>query len=232
VLGLEPLGYDLLADPDAMPTPDVDADGGAPAPDAPPDAQIDDAGEPDVILPVDADSDADAGPPPCNGALACERIVFVTSQVYTGAAVNGITGANNKCQASANQSTNPRVKGRAFRAWISTDASAADVRLPHGTMAYVRPNGTVVATDWTQLTDGTLDLAIQLDEFGVSRAGTAWTGTTPDGASVIGQNCVDWTSAAMAATGRSGAVVATGATWTSDVDRPCNLGRRLYCVEY
>src|SRR4051794_35430333 len=55
-----------------------------------------------------ADADADAGTDAspligCQGALACERVAFVTSASYTGD-LGGIAGADAKCQAAANAS--------------------------------------------------------------------------------------------------------------------------------
>lgn len=183
-----------------------------------------DAGADDAAAPLDADADVDAG---CSGA-ACERVVFATSGTFVGNNLGGLLGADAKCQAAADASTHPRVKGRRFQAWLSTTATAVKDRLVHGTLAYRKPGGTVVASNWTDLTKGTLQSGIGEDENGATVSGSAWTGSTNAGLNGPNQ-CDAWTVTGNL--GRTGNVGGAGGGWSDAIDRSCALANRLYCFE-
>src|SRR5262249_19629866 len=143
---------------------------------------------------VDAASN---GPQPCNGVLDCERVVFVTSQIWYGN-LGGLAGGDAKCQALANASPLSRVNGHAFRAWLSTQQAPAPInaadRIPHGTKPYVLVDGTPIAADWASLTDGSLSAPISLDEKGALPFVTAvWTCSTAAGAATAQGDCQAWT---------------------------------------
>ncbi|HVH20470.1 MAG TPA: DUF1554 domain-containing protein [Myxococcota bacterium] len=114
-----------------------------------------------------------------------------------------------------------------FLAWIGTPTTSPAARFTQAGIAYSRPDGTQIADSWADLTDGTLDASI-------STAGSAWTGTAPDGSFIgndpIGQHCNDWTDAGTT-NGRQGSSSATNATWTSLNDTVCSLMKPLYCFE-
>jgi len=189
-----------------------------------------DAGAPSTDAATDAPADAktDAPVTGCDGGAGCERLVFVTSTTYVGREIGGIAGADAKCQARAAASTNAEVKAKRFRAWISTNASAVRDRLVHGTAPYRKPSDKLVATSWTDLTDGTLTGGIDEDENGAIVGGLAWTGSTAAGANGPDQ-CDAWSPSGN--TGRTGNVGGTGAGWSSANTNGCAQAHRLYCFE-
>ena len=94
-------------------------------------------------------------------------------------------------------------------------------------------NGTLVADDKADLTDGSLKPPINVDENLEPVSGEeVWTGTDADGTkSGVGGYCGNWDDAGARATGQIGNVDFTNATWTNDPtgEKPCNGDRRLYC---
>lgn len=191
----------------------------------------------DASEPVDAEVDADAISPPadagpgCNGAVACERVVFVTHDTFNGHDLDSLANADDLCTTRGKFFTPvSRVKDRVFRAWLSTAGSTAAARHVHGTAPYIRPDGTLIANNWADLTNGDLAAPISIDSSGAAANGTAWTGTTATGTAVAGGNCNVWNSPAEV--GTVGSVAATDGKWTQSASVACNTMRRLYCVEY
>jgi hypothetical protein len=179
-------------------------------------------------IPPDASLDG-SNPPGCPGAASCARVVFVTSETRS---FEYVAGADTTCMNFANSSVAlPRIKGRQFAGWATTANGSPSVRFVHGTGPYIRPDGTVIASNWTDLTDGTLTVPIIHDERGLSvTAGErVWTGTATDG-TASSPNCLDWASADD--TARVGVVGATNVQWTRFlVTEPCMSLFRLYCFE-
>ena len=175
---------------------------------------------------LDADADANA----CPGAAGCERTVFVTSVDFPGN-LGGIAGADAKCQALADASALPGVKGHAFGAWLSTAASSVSARFVHGTKPYRRTDGALVAFSWNSLVGGGLMSAISLDENGEGRGNAAWTATSSKDALFTGASCLDWTSSTFIEKGTTGNVGGNGNGWSSSSDVPCVQPARLYCFE-
>jgi len=190
-----------------------------------------DAGDSATKLDADAtaDADADAGIG-CQGAVACERVVFVTSLDYSGN-LGGIAGADAKCQALADQSSIARIKGRTFLAWVSTSMTPASVRMVHGTQPYVLGDCTTIAASWSDLTDGNLQNGISVDQLGGNQGGSAWTGTNSTNASFGGASCADWTSMALGMKGVGGNVGGNGGGWSNGGIDDCGLNHNLYCFE-
>jgi hypothetical protein len=166
----------------------------------------------------------------CQGAIACSRVVFVTSVEYNGD-LGGIAGADAKCQALADASTVMRIKGGTFLAWVSTSTSTVSARFAHGSMPYVLGNGTIVANDWTDLTNGNLNHGIDQTEQGHAQVNGAWTGTTSVDALYYGQSCADWTSSAPAQPGAAGNVGGAGGGWSGATLDSCFQTNALYCFE-
>lgn len=127
-------------------------------------------------------------PTPLPQSIATKR-VFKTSTTYTGN-LGGLSGADNKCQSRASAAG---LSGT-WKAWLSDGTASADSRLNHFNGPYTLLDGTVVADNWTDLTDNTLDRNINMTEFKVidSNLSNVWTGTNPQGGST-GKNCVNWT---------------------------------------
>ncbi|CAN5924737.1 hypothetical protein BH11MYX4_BH11MYX4_29090 [soil metagenome] len=212
---------------DGAPTPPA-LDGGA---------ELDGALLPPEDAAVDLDA-ADAGfdqfvPPGCPGIEGCERVVFLTKDPVSFAALEL---ADQACTAAATKATaHPRILKRLFVAWTSTMSEPVAKRFVKGTMPYVRPVGAnrIIAANWNDLTDGALALAIFHDEEGNpvgGAGGKVWTGTLADG-TFSGPNCSDWgEGSGMARVGVFGGAGVNWSTFGSPV--PCTASDvRLYCFE-
>lgn len=161
--------------------------------------------------------------------------VFVTSTTYTGN-LGGLSGADSKCQARA---TAANLSG-VWKAWLSTGDLAASSRITHSANPYKLVDGKVVANDWNDLVDGTIQNPIIKDELGnVVTNGEVWTNTRSNGGPYYGlpiQTCNDWTldsGGSNSSVFLSGNAFKTNAEWTNRVDVAwaCSNQRRLYCFE-
>lgn len=165
--------------------------------------------------------------------------VFATSTTYNGN-LGSLAGAHAKCQARAGAAG---LSGT-YKAWISGRTTGfgdqhASGYLSHATVPYELVNGTKVADDWSDLTDGSLDHAIDRDEFGNSVTGSVWTNTETNGqAHDITRDCgpgssnsAVWTSASGVESGRFGTSTASNSQWTMTNNTSCNNNFRLYCFE-
>ncbi len=174
------------------------------------------------------------------GICTTDRIVFVTSTVVT-ANIGGLAGADARCQTLADA----EGIGGTFRAWLSSSSVSAASRLSHSTGRYVLVDGTVVADNWTDLTDGSVDNFINLTESGgapppadpiILGEPTVWTGSTPSGGIAgSGDQCVDWTVASGSGHAMTeGRVDRTDTAWTQSrtwSGSPCGWERPLYCIQ-
>jgi hypothetical protein len=213
-------------------------DDSVPLPDRPFDGSTDAVDQEDTYLPglpLDGSSVRDAGSDApvyigCNGALDCERVVFATTKDF-GGAFGGVAEADQQCQAHADGSQNPRVKGRKFTAWISTTTSSVASRFPKGTKAYVRPDGAKVANDWADLTDANLINGIGLNEDGVAPGGSdrVWTGTNNNSTS-SNNNCGNWKDNQVQ--GQRGNLGGSGSGWSDADNGGCANAAHLYCFEF
>jgi|GEM_PF-1529063 len=156
------------------------------------------------------------------------RRIFVTSTTYTGN-LGGLSGADTSCQTRANALS----LGGTWKAWLSSETVNASDRLYHDTVAYINMNSDKVADNWTDLTDGSLDGAIQYNESGVVASGQAWTGSYSSGLSYFSQDCTAWTSTTGVTgdAGLSGIVTSSTGTWSYNGTNSCNTSLPLYCVE-
>jgi hypothetical protein len=153
-------------------------------------------GASEVCNGVDDDCNSST-PEPTN----CRKLVFVTSQMYDGN-LGGLAGADAKCQARAQAAGLPGT----YMAWISTSQGSPSTRFTRSTTPYVLVNGTVIANNWNDLTDGTIAAMITVTETGGNRpvgntscAGsgnaTAWSATNANGTR-LGDSCSNFTSSA------------------------------------
>ncbi|HEX8795334.1 MAG TPA: hypothetical protein VF765_30505 [Polyangiaceae bacterium] len=170
-----------------------------------------------------------------------QKTVFVTSAVYAGN-LGGLAGADSKCQTLASAA---HLSGT-YMAWLSDATSTAASRLTHSTGPYVLVDGTVVASDWTQLASGVLNSAIdKTEQNGSAAAGTAssqacfgvacaWTDTNADGTLAQGSySCKDWTSQSSNDNAVLGETSSTSNYWSSFATSSgiCDLTAPLYCVQ-
>lgn len=166
-------------------------------------------------------------PTPAGGA----KRVFVTNTTYTGA-LGGLAGADQKCQSSADGAG----LGGIWVAWLSDSVTAASTRVTQTTANYVRIDGVIVANGWTDLTDGSLDVAINITETGVAPTDTnnyVFTFTNANGTIYTVSptyHCENWTNGTSSFSARLGNRTSTS-TWTSAAGSTCNNARHLYCFE-
>jgi hypothetical protein len=157
--------------------------------------------------------------------------VFVTSQSFTGdlrgsaGELTGLDGADNLCTQAA---IDAGLEG-AWTAWVSQDSVDVVDRMFDAEFQLL--DGTVVANNLADLTDGTLDAAIDLDEkFDTVSAASVWTATETDGRYGGSGTCDSWTSSDVGNSGLVGKPSAVDADWT-DVGggNSCEKANRLYC---
>jgi len=151
-------------------------------------------------------------------------VVFVTSQRYRGA-LGGLSGADLRCN---NLAAGAGLPGT-FRAWLSDGTESPATRFSRS--GFQRTDGQVVARDWADLTDGSLEASISLDENGEEVIDNVWTATDAQG-NAAGVNCQGWTSSAMGDTGSRGSSADTEDSWSLAVGNAvCSASFRLYCFE-
>jgi len=157
------------------------------------------------------------------------KVIFVTSKTYDGA-LGGIVGADDKCNTQAMEAG--LANAGSFMAWLSTGEVTPSSRMTHHEEPYLLLDGkTTVAASWEQLTDGTLDNAIAVDEKGMPPVEhLVWTGTSAFG-EVAGPTCVAWTSGKKGDGGLQGGADAVDETWSAKVVASCYTAGRLICVE-
>jgi len=180
--------------------------------------------------------------------VALAKVVFVTTNTYTGN-LGGLAGADATCQSVADGV--PALAGRTFKAWLSSSTVSAASRFTQATVPYTRTDGVVVADNWADLVDGTLDAPINRTETGATMIATrkAWTGTQTNGGinypGSATNHCDDWTTSNPPANGGSyaGYVDRTTCLWThgnpqneaecggSASTLPCSNGFSLFCFE-
>jgi hypothetical protein len=171
----------------------------------------------------------------------CVRHVFVTDAISNGN-LGGLAGADATCQAEADAAG---LAGT-YLAWLSTDTTSPAERFVQSTVPYLRPDGLVVAEDWADLTDGSLQAPISLNAAGAAPAAPVcpldrvWTNTTTDGTRFnTSWTCNNWTTGG--AVGHAGDMGQTGGDWTAETGAACSVsnhcgsgqevGARLYCFQ-
>ena len=100
-------------------------------------------------------------PPPTVWGCVNSLTVFVSSVTYD-EGLGGGNGADEKCQILAYDAG---LTGT-FKAWIADDMNAPADTFTRGEAGYALVDGTIIATSWEDLTDGSLAAPIATDEFG------------------------------------------------------------------
>ena len=179
------------------------------------------------------DGDQNGEAAKCSGTCVWNgKLVFATSETYSGD-LAGLAGADKKCNSLATAAG--LANAGAFLAWMSDGADGPSARMTHSTGRYLLVDGTLLATNWTDLTDGDLAAPIDRDEHGAPidmLQGFAWTGATAQGTPTDPTKlCALWTDGTKFSNGRRGSLAATDFTWSSAGDWSCALPARLICVE-
>lgn len=159
------------------------------------------------------------------GAGALARVVFVTSTAQS-ADFGGIEGADALC---ASQAAAAGLTGD-FRAWLSTSDSSVADRLTQSAVPYVLVDGTRIADDWADLTDGSLQAVINLDATGASHRADVWTGTLPSGLAYTETDCDGFTNGGIGSA-LCGTTQSINSSWTANQVPTCDTRLRLFCFE-
>ncbi|PJF20746.1 MAG: hypothetical protein CUN56_14610, partial [Phototrophicales bacterium] len=163
-------------------------------------------------------------------SCAADKYVFVTSKTYDGN-LGGVLGADNICQALADRANLP---GR-YLAWLSDNTGSPSTRFNRALTNYKLTDGTTIANGWSDLTDGTIDNQLVVDENGNTLPNAAiWSNTAGDGYPVGNLHCKNWTTNSSASIrGKVGNNFTTIRTWTDNnfVDAGCNAYFQFYCFQ-
>jgi hypothetical protein len=173
---------------------------------------------------IGSEGSSSSGEPPPE-----DRRVFLSSQQWSGD-LGGALGADEHCQDLADSA----ALGGTWRAYI-IDPDNDLSRHTQGNRAIVLVDGTLVADDWDDLTDGSIQAPIDLDEEGQPRTGNAWTGFYEVGGADDNW-CDSWTSNAGGCLGTdvcgaAGESDMTDSHWDGFFIFNCSDQFRLYCVE-
>jgi hypothetical protein len=155
--------------------------------------------------------------------------VFLTSIAYLPASFGNLDGADTACSDAAH------LQGNAgnWTAWLSDNtADAVDRIFDSGGKPYQTIDGTIIADNLADLTDGTLDAPIIIDEAGneVTFELDVWSATDANGQYSTQGTCVNWSDPAPGKAG-IGTAGATDEKWTNKGGGDdCDTGyNRLYC---
>lgn len=198
-------------------------------------------------------------PSPSPSPIVSKR-VFLTSSAYNGdlksagskfglgIATSGLDGADKVCQGTANIAK----LGGTWKTWLSDSITSASSRLTHSSSPYKLLNGVIVANNWSDLIDGTIQNPINVSELGSLRVSTGknyvWSDTDKNGNKITvfadpneGNrffNCQNWTalygSTGTSFIGYGGAYTSTSSNWTFDDLASLDCQRDLlplYCFE-
>lgn len=160
------------------------------------------------------------------------KTVFVTEATFDGD-LGGLAGADLKCQA-ATHAPGSIVPAGEYKAWLSDTSDSPDTRFNKSSFPYVLPDGTPIATDYADLTDGTIiNIIDQTQTGGTYSTNTAWTGTNSDGTLAIDEHCVSWTSNEWEGPtlGAVGKIGLTDPDWSNQFSKLCDGDNHLYCFQ-
>jgi len=168
----------------------------------------------------------------------CSLLVFVTDSgvnAYDLAALgvgSGLTGADEFCSNQARAASLPGT----YKAWLSSSTSSVASRFTHGAVPYVMVDGTHIAENWSDLTDGSLEAPITRNASGEDMGvGGVWTATSPSGEISYSNNtCFDWTYGGSNVSGADGYMGASHGDWSLNSVQPldtCDKRSRLYCFQ-
>jgi hypothetical protein len=170
----------------------------------------------------------------------CDRLVFVTDDMYFAdfaSSSDPLATADANCMQQAQQN---QIKGT-FKAWLATPQGSPSTRFTKSTTPYFLIDGTTkVANDWTDLTKGTLQHAIDKTAQKITMTSTdatrrVMTNVAADGTTASpSADCTDWTTKdtsvpvigdPSASTGDWTHMATPLSTWN------CTVQYRLYCFE-
>jgi hypothetical protein len=134
----------------------------------------------------------------------CAKRVFITSLKYDGN-LGGLAGADAKCQARAVAATLPGT----YKAWLSDATGSPSTRFTKSTIPYRLVDGTLIANDFVDLTDGTVPGKVVKTETGGAPIRTGFCGPQDP---MVPDRIMVWAS--TAANGTLGSVTGTCTNWS------------------
>ncbi len=155
-----------------------------------------------------------------------KKTVFVTEGLHDGD-LGGISGADGICQAEADAAGLFGI----YRAWLSDATTSPAAWTGSRGEPYVLVTGALVATDWSDLTDGRIQAVIDITAGGAQQveAGlVVWTGTNEHG-EATSDNCRGWEG--IGGMGTTGFIGVRDAKWSLGVPLACDEDKRLYCFQ-
>lgn len=179
----------------------------------------------DAGMDASVDAGIDAGTDAAVDSGVSASIIFITATFHDGN-LGGIAGADEICRS---QAADAGLEGE-FVAWLSTMSSSVSDRLLQSTGPYTLVDGTLIASDWDDLVDGTIMARINLDASGTLQGGDIWTGTRADGTSYPDDDCAGFTTG-VTGVGLCGSSATSGPAWTENITPSCSTPLHLYCVQ-
>ena len=161
-----------------------------------------------------------------------ETAVFLTSVSFN-SNLGGLKGADDKCQAEADDPASIVPSGT-YLAWLSDGTDSPDTRFIKSTYPYLLPDGTKIAENYIDLTDGSIQHAINIDPTGKPVGQQDfWSATESDGTSAQSLlTCTGWLDPVTNARGGIGRSNYTSALWSAFSQKRCGSGRgRLVCFQ-
>ena len=112
-------------------------------------------------------------------------VLIVTKATFKSENMGGLTGADAKCQAEADDPA-AIVPSGTYLPWLSDGHESPDSRFTKSSNPYVLPDGTKIAENYSDLTDGSILHEINVDATGAPVPGLqrVWTDTMSDGKAV------------------------------------------------
>jgi len=144
-----------------------------------------------------------------------EKTVFITSAKFKGN-LGGLAGADDKCQAEADGPASIVPSGT-YLAWLSDGTDSPDTRFTKSAHPYMLLDGTKIAENYTDLTDGSILHAINIDSTGKTLGlQEFWTGTKADGTTApLALTCTGWKDPLPYHNGMHGQTNKTNPTWST-----------------
>ncbi len=162
-----------------------------------------------------------------------EKTVFVTSAKFKGN-LGGLAGADDKCQAEVDGPASIVPSGT-YLTWLSDGTDSPDTRFTKSAHPYILLDGTKIAENYTDLTDGSILNAINIDSTGKALGlQPFWTGTKADGTTApLSVTCTGWKDPLPYHKGMHGQTNMTNSSWsTMHSDHSCRIGPNfLLCFQ-
>ena len=170
-------------------------------------------------------ADENGGQEPNGDIPGCQIRVFVTSISGDGD-IGGLLSADGVCVKTAGEA----ALGGTWKALISNGRNAKDVVADCEIVLVDKV--TKVADNKADLLDGSVDNAIDLDEYGKSTTNVCvWTGSKSTG-DPSGNDCKDWITSNKEILGTVGIVGPTNSRWIDYGPKGCDyFSCHLYCIE-